>query len=246
MKTNSQFFDELSDDYDLMTNFESALKNKISFIKNFLASNYKTALDLGCGTGADAIALSKLGIQVDAVDHSSGMLQKAIKNGKKFDTNINFIESGLTAFNVKDKNYDFIVSLGNTIANINVLELRILMSTIFSMLNNGGSVLFQIVNYAKLPKGGTHILNVFENDEVSIIRKYNINNNDFDFIIDKVDKKNQQKSQIITKLYPHSENDFNKIAIEIGFNIDVYGNLKKHTFNPDESPNLVVVITKEL
>jgi len=245
MKTNSQFFDELSDDYDLMTNFESALKNKISFIKNFLASNYKTALDLGCGTGADAIALSKLGIQVDAVDHSSGMLQKAIKNGKKFDTNINFIESGLTAFNVKDKNYDFIVSLGNTIANINVLELRILMSTIFSMLNNGGSVLFQIVNYAKLPKGGTHILNVFENDEVSIIRKYNINNNDFDFIIDKVDKKNQQKSQIITKLYPHSENDFNKIAIEIGFNIDVYGNLKKHTFNPDESPNLVVVLTKE-
>jgi len=246
MKTNSQFFDELSDDYDLMINFESALKNKISFIKNFLASNYKTALDLGCGTGADAIALSKLGVQVDAVDHSSGMLQKAIKNAKKFDTNINFIESGLTAFNVKDKNYDFIVSLGNTIANINVLELRILMSTIFSMLNNGGSALFQIVNYAKLPKGGTHILNVFENDEVSIIRKYNINNNDFDFIIDKVDKKNQQKSQIITKLYPHSENDFNKIAKEIGFNIDVYGNLKKHTFNPDESPNLVVVITKEL
>ena len=246
MKTNSQFFDELSDDYDLMTNFESALKNKISFIKNFLASNYKTALDLGCGTGADAIALSKLGIQVDAVDHSIGMLQKAIKNGKKFDTNINFIESGLTAFNVKDKNYDFIVSLGNTIANINVLELRILMSTIFSMLNNGGSALFQIVNYAKLSKSGIHILNVFENDEVSIIRKYNINNNDFDFIIDKVDKKNQQKSQIITKLYPHSENDFNKIAKEIGFNIDVYGNLKKHTFNPDESPNLVVVITKEL
>ena len=92
MKTNSQFFDELSDDYDLMINFENALKKKISFIKNFLAINYKTALDLGCDTGADAIALSKLGIQVDAVDHSSGMLQKAIKNGKKFDTNINFIE----------------------------------------------------------------------------------------------------------------------------------------------------------
>ena len=246
MKSNSQFFDELSDDYDLMINFESALKNKISFIKNFLTINYKTALDLGCGTGADAIALSKLGIKVDAVDHSSGMLQQAIKNAKKFDADINFIESGLTAFNTKNKKYDFIVSLGNTIANINVLELKILMSTIFGMLNNGGSALFQIVNYAKLPESGNHILNVFENDDVSIIRKYNINNNDFDFIIDKVDKKNQQKSQIITKLYPHLENDFNKMAKEIGFNIDLYGNLKKHTFNPVESPNLVVVLTKVL
>ena len=246
MKTNSQFFDELSDDYDVMINFESALKNKISFIKNFLENNYNTALDLGCGTGADAIALSKLGLQVDAVDHSSGMLQQAIKNAKKFDTDINFIESGLLAFNPKDKHYDFIVSLGNTIANINLLELRILMSTIFRMLNKGGSALIQIVNYDKLPKRGNHILNVFDNDEVSIIRKYSINNNDIDFIIDKIDKKSQLKNQIITKLYPHSENNFNKMAKEIGFNIDVYGNLKKHSFNPDESPNLVVVLTKEL
>lgn len=244
MKSNSQFFNELSYDYDLMINFENALNNKISFIKNFLEINYKTALDLGCGTGADAIALSKLGIQVDAVDHSSGMLHQAMKNANKFDVDINFIESGLTAFNVKNKKYDFIVSLGNTIANINVLELRNIMSTIFEMLNNGGSALFQIVNYAKLPESGNHILNVFENDEVSIIRKYNMNKNDLDFIIDKIEKNSQQKSQIITKLYRHSENDFNKLAKEIGFNIEFYGNLKKQPFNPDESPNLVVVLKK--
>ncbi len=244
MKTNSQFFDELSDDYDVMINFESALKNKISFIKNFLSVNYKTALDLGSGTGADAIALSKLGLQVDAVDHSSGMLQHARKNAKKFDAEVNFFESGLLTFKAKNKKYDFIVSLGNTIANINVSDLRNLMSTIFGTLNNGGSALFQIVNYAKLPDSGYHVLNVFENDEVAIIRKYSINNSDLDFIIDKIDKKTQQKSQIITKLYPHSVHDFNKMAKEIGFSIDFYGNLKKHSYSPTESPNLVVVLTK--
>ncbi|MDG1728270.1 MAG: class I SAM-dependent methyltransferase [Algibacter sp.] len=244
MKSNSQFFDELSDDYDLMIDFERALKNKISFIKNFLAINYKTALDLGCGTGADAIALSKLGIQVDAVDHSRGMLQQAMKNAKNFDADINFIESGLTAFNPKNKDYDFIVSLGNTIANINVLELRKLMSKISVMLNNGGSALLQIVNYAKLPESGNHILNVFENDEVSIIRKYKMNKNDLDFTIDKIDKKSQQKSQIITKLYRHSESDFNIMAKEMGFKIEFYGDLKKQPFNPDESTNLVVVLKK--
>ncbi len=246
MTTNSQFFDELSDDYDLMINFENALNNKISFLKNFLSISYKTALDLGCGTGADAIALSKLGFQVDAVDHSKGMLEQAIKNAKKFDCDINFNESNLTTFLIKNEKYDFIVSLGNTIANIDKQELRALMSKIFEILNIGGSVLFQIVNYAKLPESGTHILNVFENDEVSITRKYNINTDNIDFIIDKIDKNNQEESQIITELYPHSKNDFEKMAFEIGFNMEFYGNLKKDAFVAGESPNLVVVLKKKM
>jgi len=35
MKTNSQFFDELSDDYDLMINFENALKKQDFLHKKF-------------------------------------------------------------------------------------------------------------------------------------------------------------------------------------------------------------------
>ncbi len=244
MTTNSQFFDELSDDYDLMINFENALKNKISFLKNFISTSYKTALDLGCGTGADAIALSKLGLLVDAVDHSKGMLQQALINAEKFDCDINFKESGLTAIAINNKKYDFIVSLGNTIANINKLELRILLLQIFDILNTTGSVLFQIINYDKLPKSGTHILNVFENEEVSITRKYNINTDNIDFIIEKMDKRNHEGNQILTKLYPHSKNDFKKLATEIGFNVAFFGNLKKDDFVAGESPNLVVLLEK--
>ncbi|MGB5361935.1 MAG: methyltransferase domain-containing protein, partial [Aureibaculum sp.] len=119
MTTNSQFFNALSDDYDVMINFENALKNKISFLINFQLPPYKTALDLGCGTGADAIALSKLNLKVDAVDHSKGMLSQALINAQKHDVSINFIESSLTDLSLKPKTYDLIVSLGNTIANIN-------------------------------------------------------------------------------------------------------------------------------
>ncbi|MBJ2174051.1 class I SAM-dependent methyltransferase [Aureibaculum sp. A20] len=244
MTSNSQFFDELSDDYDVMINFENALKNKTSFFKNFLLTNYKMALDLGCGTGADSIALSKLGLQVDAIDHSKGMLQQARKNAEKFDAKINFIESGLTDFSLKDKRYDFIVSLGNTIANINMQEVSGLVSKLYGILNFGGEVLFQIVNYAKLPKSGIHILNVYENDAVSILRKYNINTDNIDFIIEKNDKKKNQVSQIITTLYPHSKIDFEKTATEIGFTSNFYGNLKKDKFVATDSPNLVVQLKK--
>lgn len=245
MTANSQFFNELSDDYDLMINFENALKNKISFLKNFQSIHYKTALDLGCGTGADAIALSKLGLQVDAVDHSKGMLAQALTNAKKSNVSINFIESNLTELSLNTKTYDFIVSLGNTIANINLEQLSVLISKLYELLNDGGSILIQIINYAKIPKSGTHVLHVFENDKVSITRKYNIKANNIDFIIDKIDKKDQQESQIVTKLYPHSKNDFEKMENEVGLNTTFYGNLKKDDYVAADSPNLVIVLTKK-
>ena len=244
MATNDQFYNELSDDYDVMIHFENALKNKISYLKNFHTTVDRTALDLGCGTAADAIALFKLGLQVDAVDHSKGMLQQAIKNAEKFSCDINFIESGLTTYAIKNKKYDFIVSLGNTIANINKHELRVLLSKIFDSVDKCGRVLIQIINYAKLPEIGTHILNVFENDEVSITRKYNIKRDHIDFIIDKIDKNNKHESQIITKLFPHSENDFREMAKTIGFNVNFYGNLKKDEYRVGDSPNLVVLLEK--
>ena len=244
MLKNSEFFNQLADDYNIMIDFENSLKNKIATLTNFCSTMDKYALDLGCGTGADAIALSKLGLKVDAVDHSKGMLDEAIKTTKKFDTKINFIQAGLTEFTIKNKTYDVIVSLGNTIANLNTNELKNLLIKLFEYLGKNGKIVIQIINYAKLPSSGIYILNTFENDSVSIIRKYNIKPKSIDFIIDKIEKKNNEKSKIITKLYPHSKDDFKKLVIEIGFSMEFYGNLNKASFVAKESPNLVVVLTK--
>lgn len=244
MTTNSQFFDDLSDDYDLMINFDNALKNKIVFLKNFKSLQYKTALDLGCGTGADAIALSKLNLDVDAIDHSKGMLAQALLNAQKYDVTINFMESSLTTLPHLTTSYDFIVSLGNTIANINKHDLSLLISKLYGLLNDGGSILIQIINYEKLPSKGIHILNVFENDSVSITRKYDIQPNHIDFIIDKVDKDNKEAYQIITPLYPHSKSDFETMASKVGLSVAFYGNLKKDEFDATDSANLVAVLTK--
>ena len=124
MLKNNEFFNQLAGDYNVMIDFENSLKNKIATLNNLCSINDRYALDLGCGTGADAIALSKMGLKVDAVDHSKGMLVEAIKNSKIFNTKINFIHAGLTEFTIKNKTYDVIVSLGNTIANLNTNELK--------------------------------------------------------------------------------------------------------------------------
>lgn len=245
MIKNSEFFNKLSDDYDQMINFENSLKNKSKTLLNFISSTDRHALDLGCGTGADAIVLSKLGLNVDAVDHSKGMLKQAILNGKKFNTDINFIHSGLNDLDLTAKNYNIIVSLGNTIANIERNDLGILMKKLWDYLSNGGKIVIQIINFSKLPSSGSHLLNTFENDAVSIIRKYNIKPKSIDFIIDKTDKLTNNASQITTKLYPHAAEDFEKLAKEIGFKLEIYGDLNKSPFNAKESSNLVAVLVKK-
>lgn len=244
MLNNSEFFNQLSDDYDAMIDFENSLKNKTSALSKFIKTNDKYALDLGCGTGADAIALSNLGLKVDAIDHSERMLELAVKNSNKFETKINFIHSSLTNFIIKNKKYDLIVSLGNTIANLNSVDLEILIKKLYDHLNKDGKIVIQMINYAKLPTTGNYILNTFENDSVSIIRKYNIYPDSIDFIIDKINKGNNKESQIITKLYPHSEDDFKQLANELGFSLELYGNLNKTPFVAKESPNLVAVFKK--
>lgn len=244
MLKNSEFFNQLADDYNVMIDFENSLKNKIATLTKLCSTNDKYALDLGCGTGADSIALSKMGLKVDAVDHSKGMLVEATKNSKIFDTKINFIHAGLTEFTIKNKTYDVIVSLGNTIANLNGKELKNLLIKLYEYLSKNGKIVIQIINYAKLPSSGIYVLNTFENDSVSIIRKYNIKPKSIDFIINKVEKKNNNKSQIVTKLYPHSNDDFKQLVNETGFKMESYGNLNKTSFVAKESPNLVVVLTK--
>ena len=241
---NSEFYNTLSANYDDMINFKNSLINKMTSLEKFIIHDYHTALDFGCGTGIDSIALSKLGFLVDAVDHSSGMLDKAAKNAEEFGININFIQSGLGELNLNDNNYDLIVSLGNTIANIDENELRKLLNNLVDHLNESGQILIQLINYAKLPSSGSYILNEYEDDSLSIIRKYEINPNDIDFIIDRVNKTTNQNSKIVTKLYPHSVNFFNLFAKENNLIIKLFGNLKRESYIEDESQNLVILMSK--
>jgi ubiquinone/menaquinone biosynthesis C-methylase UbiE len=244
MIKNSEFFNKLSDDYDQMINFENALKNKSKTFLNFVSPTDQYALDLGCGTGADAIVLTKLGLNVDAVDHSKGMLEQAVLNAKRLDAEINFIHSSLNDLDLTDKNYHIIMSLGNTIANIDRNDLGILIKKLWSYLSEGGKMVIQIINFAKLPASGTHLLNTFENDSISIIRKYDIKPKNIDFIIDKRDKVKNLQSKIVTKLYRHSAKDFEKFAKELGFTLEIYGDLNKSPFMAKESSNLVAVLIK--
>ncbi|MCB0752672.1 MAG: class I SAM-dependent methyltransferase, partial [Ignavibacteriae bacterium] len=180
----------------------------------------------------------------DAVDHSEGMLKNAALNAEKYKSKINFIQSDFGELDLENKGYDCIVSLGNSIANIDNDELNKLLANLKEHLNKSGTIIIQLINYAKLPKNGEYILNKFKNENISIIRKYDIHSRFINFIIHKTDNGTDKETEIVTKLFPHSVNYFKSYAKENGFNIKLYGSLKKELFIEDTSKNLVIVLGK--
>lgn len=244
MMENFEFFNNLSSDYDEMINFKASIENKLVLLNKFISSNYRTALDLGCGTGADSIALTKLGLNVTSVDHSQGMMKKAIINAEKFKVQLNFVQASLAEINFEDKKFDLIVSLGNTLANVTKEELEILFGKFQDFINFKSKIIIQLVNYEKLPSSGKYLLNKYESESIIILREYEFHKDYIDFIISRRNNTDGVTSRIVTKIYPHSESDIKLLADQNNFSFEIFGNLKKDLYLKKESENLVAVLSK--
>lgn len=86
---------------------EELVENTIKYIKKY---NYKSIVDLGCGSGCIAITLKKFfpNIIVDAVDISLDALEVSKKNALKNNVSINFYNGNL--LDPLSSKYDIIIS----------------------------------------------------------------------------------------------------------------------------------------
>lgn len=242
--TNKEFYNRLADFYDSMIDFESAIERRIDLLKSFTWNN-TSVLDLGCGTGIDSISLYRLGLSVDAVDQSEGMVERAKINAERFNAQINFNVSGIKEFNSKNNKYDLILSLGNSLANNSESELREIINLICRYLTPNGSLLIQILNFNLLPSEGIFPVNKKEDDSLFINRYYNIENDKINFIIKYLDKIKNEKGSIKTEIFPHSRDLFRTIFDSNEFSVEFFGGLNKSKFKPNDSKDLVIFATKK-
>lgn len=70
------------------------------------------AIDLGCGTGTNAIYLAKQGWQVVGVDFSGKALSKARRKSKSYGVKVDFIHDDVSVLSKVQGSFDLILDIG--------------------------------------------------------------------------------------------------------------------------------------
>lgn len=247
MLDKKDFYDDLSNSYDAMINFNEALERRKTIIEKFLEANTKSAADVGCGTGMDSISLALNKIKVTAFDISPGMIEQAKKNADEKDVAIEF--HNYEAKKIPEhffNNFDLIISFGNTIANIEGEDIIDSFERIYNILKKDGKFIFQILNYQKIINEQERIVNVTGDDKYIYVRFYDIFPDKLNFNILKFDKNNYRERYFsTTELVPLTEDEVSRLLHQIGFkNYEFYGNLNLKEFDENKSSDLVCIAIK--
>lgn len=244
---NFQFYDELSIDYDSMINFSKSLENRKKLFKNIITPDIKIAADIGCGTGLDSIALSELGLNVNAFDPSSEMLKIAKNNAAKYNSKISFHNFGAELLpEIYFEKFDIAFSLGNAIANIPPDILSKSFERIFKTLKNGKKLYVQILNYERIRKTNNRIVNITKNNDKIFVRFYDFNERNLIFNILTIEEKNPSEHTLIsTQLFEYERDFLYKALKDSGFKkVNFYGDLNLNEFSTDNSKDIILIAEK--
>ncbi|MGE5401518.1 MAG: class I SAM-dependent methyltransferase [Ignavibacteriales bacterium] len=243
LQKNEQFFDDISEFYDGMINFGTAIERRKNVLKQLTAGEVRTAADLGCGSGLDSVALALNGIEVTAFDQSDGMIGRAEENASRAGVRVRFIKSSLHRIsNSFRDSFDMAISLGNTLANLESERLRETIKKIHLILKADGMAVIQVLNYGGIIKNSERIINITDKDQETFIRFYDFMPGYLNFNILKFNKaSHNDRSLYTTKLYPHTKKTFSDMLKEAGFRkIGFYGSLKFEKFEAGSSKDLII------
>ncbi len=168
------FYDHLAGDYDRMTGFEKRFVAERPFFKLLVDTHgIRTAVDAGAGTGFHSLLLSELGVRVSAVDASPAMLEALRRNARLRGLEVETIQSTFADAAGRLGKHDAVFCMGNTLAHILTGEdLLAVLAGFRSLLEPGGILFVQMLNYAKILAERDRIQSVKEEGGTIFLRFY--------------------------------------------------------------------------
>ncbi|MGA3286753.1 MAG: class I SAM-dependent methyltransferase [Bacteroidota bacterium] len=253
MKNNQspeQFYDSLADEYDEMTGLEGRFAKEKPIFQS-LAKKYTiaTALDAGSGTGFHSILLAQLGLHVTATDISAQMLRQAKRNAEHMSVQIDTIQTSFQGMNESVHNkFDAVFCLGNTLPHI-LTEEELFQSfkSFREILNSGGRVFLQLLNYDRILNFRERILNVKEVNDKIFVRFYDYEGENIVFNILTIQKSGGQMEHSLhsIRLFPWRSSDIVRSLKDAGFNsTQLFGSMALDAYNEGASKDLIVIAQK--
>jgi glycine/sarcosine N-methyltransferase len=171
------FYESIADYYDRIFPLDEA---QVDFVTTAIPPPLrgKTALDVGCGTGSLAVALSSYGLRVTGIDLDAAMIERAVAKSKT-ELNVNFQQLDLReiATRFAPSTFNVVLCLGNTLVHLKERsDIFLVFINIKEMLAQGGRFLLQILNYDYILDSQPPGLPTVERGDVKFERSYSYNN----------------------------------------------------------------------
>jgi SAM-dependent methyltransferase len=244
------FYDLLSTDYDRMTDFANRYGREKSFFESLVQQyNIRKALDAGCGTGFHSLLLSQLGVDVTAVDISNEMLRQVRQHGGEMNRDIKTRNLKFTDLKKEIKTtFDAVFCLGNSLAHLHSQkELKTTIDNFYAVLNPGGILVLQVLNYDRILKMRDRIISVKEFGGKLFIRFYDFLPQNIIFNILTIDKgaatPNRRLQSI--EIRPVRAKELITALRQTGFTtINTYGSIRRDNFSSATSTDLLITAIK--
>lgn len=162
LKTHTQLpnftnpYDAIASDYDEL--FEKSLfyslvtEKEKTLLKRYInkSKGYKTAVDVGCGTGDFAITLAQNGYKTIGIDLSNPMLKIAEAKARKLalSSRLTFINWDALTLSKLGYKFDLIICMGSTLNHVEDWEQ--FFSEVSACLKPGGRIIFSIDNLCSI------------------------------------------------------------------------------------------------
>ena len=240
------FYDQIADTYDEMTNLESRLESIrkfVTLIKN--RYNLTSAVDVACGTGGHVTVMSQMGIRAVGADISAGMLDKARTFANQVGGQVQWINCPMQELSqhIKEK-FDIVLCLGNSLPHILTQDdLDRNLSGFAEVLRPGGVLLIQLLNYHQVLKEKKRIVAVTKNNNNEYIRFYDFLPELIQFNLLRIKWEGKKSTHTLssTTLFPYTFDILEEVLQKYKFStINRYSDLEFRPFDEEESSNLVI------
>jgi len=249
-----KFYTSIADLYDEIFPYRPLQK---TFVESFkIHGPDSTLLDAGCGTGSLVLNMAESFEIVIGIDPDKEMLEKANLKAMKFkaDRMYKLEELGKWVFMQKGmldlssefvpNSFNAILCFGNTLVHLKTLdEVKEFLLQAYEILNSGGFLMMQIINYDRIIDQGLKGLPTLENENVKFERvyQYGSETEQINFRTTLTVKESGEVIENEIPLLAIRPQQLRNMMVETGFaNLLEFGSFSKDSFGKDSQPFIVV------